>query len=1120
MRALPGRPRPARRWAAAAAGVAVATATTGAVAGPAAASAPSVDPAVALTVDGRGLAHVVVVLDDQVPQVSAAAATSARRAGLVAARQAPFLRSVRASGGRVTHTYSVINGFAAEVSPAEAAALAATPGVRSVHPDRPVAVRRPVRSATAVRGAGGPATPGVQTQLCPEDPKKPLIAPEALSVMRVASDDPKAPSAHKLATGKGVRIAILADGFDIDDPEFVRPDGRHVVTDYKDVTGAGTAAPTPSFEGALDLSSTSAQGRVVRDLGDLGLPYLPKGCTIRVLGVAPDADVTAVKVLDADTSASLSWLVAGVDYAVTVAHADVVNESLLQHTYPDAPDDPWALANAAAVRAGATVVQLTGDSGEGNTLSSPGSSPGVLTLGATQTLRELVQSGTFSVPHPWRNDAISNLSGAGVAQTGRTVDAVAPGWLGWIICTPSPRFPDCTPAPGSTNGLNLGGGTSESAPLTAGVAALVIQAYRATHGGHSPSPALVGRIITGSAHDLGLPADEQGAGRVDALAAVLTARAVGLPSAKAASGGGLVAASTQVDLVRPAGRAVTVTTAVTNTGRTTRTVRPVLRGQVRTGGTTQTAGPLTPSGRYFLTNISVTVPPGVDEAKFYVTYPDTAGTSGWFADAFDPAGVLSSDASSQGPGSDNALVAVPHPRAGTWRIEFGTFAPADQTPYAGPVRLTSEFYRNTTVGTARPAQVRLAPGATARVRLTLPASSEPGAGTLVAAFRDAARGTVLTAVPVAVRTVVPLTQGRGSFAGVLHGGNGRQQGALAGTASYLVDVPKGAPSLGVHVAVPPSAGQVLRGVLVAPDGNAVDLQSNALFDGKGAVAAAGGSVDLTAARPRAGRWTVVFGIQGGITGTTAEIGYSGRVALTPPPVSVSGAPAGGTVRRGAPATATVHVVNDTASPKAYVVEGRLTKAVAVPLAEYGPPSQRLVPHFGEPSNAVLVPPGTTAVTTTARSTERIRVESAAYGGGVLGRQVLGTTGTTSVVRAAGAELTPTYWYQFASRVGVHGAAAAPSDGTATLTTTATTRGFDPAVTSSTGDPYLQALDAQAPTATPLILEPGEAGTITVTVTPGAAVGTKVAGTLEVRTFDRWDYNGGGLASFPYSYTVK
>src|SRR5919199_1359719 len=352
MRALPGRPRPARRWAAAAAGVAVAAATTGAVAGPAAASAPSVDPAVALTVDGRGLAHVVVVLDDQVPQVSAAAATSARRAGVVAARQAPFLRPARASGGRVTHTYSVINGFAAEVSPAEAAALAATPGVRSVHPDRPVAVRRPVRSATAVRGAGGPATPGVQTQLCPEDPKKPLIAPEALSVMRVASDDPKAPSAHKLATGKGVRIAILADGFDIDDPEFVRPDGRHVVTDYKDVTGAGTAAPTPSFEGALDLSSTSAQGRVVRDLGDLGLPYLPKGCTIRVLGVAPDADVTAVKVLDADTSASLSWLVAGVDYAVTVAHADVVNESLLQHTYPDAPDDPWALANAAAVRAG------------------------------------------------------------------------------------------------------------------------------------------------------------------------------------------------------------------------------------------------------------------------------------------------------------------------------------------------------------------------------------------------------------------------------------------------------------------------------------------------------------------------------------------------------------------------------------------------------------------------------------------------------------------------------------------------------------------------------------------------------------------------------------------------
>ena len=56
------------------------------------------------------------------------------------------------------------------------------------------------------------------------------------------------------------------------------------------------------------------------------------------------------------------------------------------------------------------------------------------------------------------------------------------------------------------------GGTSESAPLTAGVAALVIQAYRKTHGGATPSPGGGQADHHQHADDIGAPGRAAGTG--------------------------------------------------------------------------------------------------------------------------------------------------------------------------------------------------------------------------------------------------------------------------------------------------------------------------------------------------------------------------------------------------------------------------------------------------------------------------------------------------------------------------------------------------------------------------------------------------------------------------------
>ena len=90
--------------------------------------------------------------------------------------------------------------------------------------------------------------------------------------------------------------------------------------------------------------------------------------------------------------------------------------------------------------------------------------------------------------------------------------------------------------------------------------------------------------------------------------------------------------------------------------------------------------------------------------------------------------------------------------------------------------------------------------------------------------------------------------------------------------------------------------------------------------------------------------------------------------------------------------------------------------------------------------------------------------------------------------------------------------------TVNLAAVANTNPFDSAVSASSGDVWAQSVNASAPYS-PLTLDPGQTGTITLTFTPNAPKGTVVRGFIGVDTFNLATASGDELINIPYSYKV-
>lgn len=351
---------------------------------------------------------------------------------------------------RVTHDLPLIDAFSVEVTPAAAGLLQrsqAVPGARVVE-DAEVTI---------------PPEPPVDDR-----PHTGLdVATNTLHLEPLWADG---------ITGKGVGIAIIDSGV------VAHPDLKGRLIAFKDVAGHRDKPHDEVGHGTHVAGIAAGNG---------------KGSHGQYVGVAPGADIIAVRVMNEEGHGSYSDIIAGIQWAVDNKeryHIRVMNLSLGSRTPDSAKDDPVVAAVEAAAAAGIVPCVAAGNAGpDAETIASPGNAPSAITVGAFDDKGTAGRSddeiAKFSSRGPTRYDGLAKP------------DLVAPGVK--IM------------AANAKGGYIEHSGTSMATPMVAGCVALLLQARP------DLTPRQVKEALMRTAQPMpGLDGNAQGSGVVNPFGAI------------------------------------------------------------------------------------------------------------------------------------------------------------------------------------------------------------------------------------------------------------------------------------------------------------------------------------------------------------------------------------------------------------------------------------------------------------------------------------------------------------------------------------------------------------------------------------------------------------------------
>lgn len=270
------------------------------------------------------------------------------------------------------------------------------------------------------------------------------------SLLNIAAQEVGARIANDTGyTGKGVGIAILDTGI-YPHQDLVRPKNRIVA--FKDFINNRQTPYDDNGHGTFVAGVAAGNG------------YLSGG---KYRGIAPDASLIGVKVMDENGSGDSSDIIAGMQWVVN--NKDKYNIRVLSVSLGAKPGsvtkfDPLAVAVDAVWDKGIVVVVAAGNSGpRQNTITTPGISSKVITVGAVDDKRTI----------EYEDDKMTDFSSRGPVNR-RLIkpDLVAPGVNIRSLAT-NKEYRGTRLEEMSEPYRNMSG-TSVSTPIVSGAAALML----------------------------------------------------------------------------------------------------------------------------------------------------------------------------------------------------------------------------------------------------------------------------------------------------------------------------------------------------------------------------------------------------------------------------------------------------------------------------------------------------------------------------------------------------------------------------------------------------------------------------------------------------------------------